>query len=210
MEAVSPSEVIIGKHQELLRVAAQHRFCDACSKGTIAPEQFNRWLTQAFYFVRALSKLVDRVLALAPYENQDVLGMTAAGVEEEIAWFRVQAEERDIDLYAAPCEQSCSDYCSYLTTELQHAPYSVQYAALFAVLYVYNVSWMMPGAFAAPYSKFSERWGGTNFSEFLSIVQSQVDDVVASISDQEHAMAEDAVLRVLQYYPSLWEAAYRT
>lgn len=205
-ERPSITDAVLRERQELLRNAAEAKFCHDCCKGVVTSQQFNQWLQQAFLFMKALATLVSRALALAPYESSDVLGIAFGAIDEELAWFRVQAEERNIQVLDVEPHPGCKEFCQYVICDLEHQSFGAQYAAIFAVAYVFNLGWLMPGAYAAPYKLYGERWGGEELADLVSHMQYRIDDYLSVVSEEEFEEAAKAVTRVLQLFPGFWQS----
>ncbi|PRC52014.1 TenA family transcriptional regulator, partial [Mycobacterium sp. ITM-2017-0098] len=75
-----------------------HRFLDAVRDGTIADQDFNRWLVQDALFVRDLLTFQARLLARAVRPAQTALAAGCAALVSELDWFDEQAAARAIDM----------------------------------------------------------------------------------------------------------------
>lgn len=74
---------------EATEAALQHPFLQACSNGSIKPSQFNTWLQQDFIFVNTFARFADSVRGAAPPSHARAYIDGAAGLADELAWFKV-------------------------------------------------------------------------------------------------------------------------
>lgn len=186
--------------------ATTHPFLTGCHSGTLQPSQFNTWLVQDFLFVKDFTRLVGRVLGIAPDPHLDVLLAGLGALKDELLWFQAKAAERALDL-ATPAQPTCERYCDFMAS-LAPQPYAVQATALWAIEYAYNQGWQLPGPMPDPYTEFADRWGNPGFTDYVHQLADQADQALATASPTVQAQAEAAFLQVAELEAAFWQMAF--
>ncbi|NMG06859.1 TenA family transcriptional regulator [Brasilonema sp. UFV-L1] len=186
--------------------ATVHPFLEGCKLGTIRPQQFNTWLVQDYLFVIDFTRMVGRVLAIAPPHHFDVILTGLAALKDELNWFKEKAAQRQLNLDTAK-QQTCISYCEYMHT-LAAMPYPVQATAFWAIELAYNQGWQLPGVMPKPYTEFADRWGNAGFTEYVKLLEHQADEVLQTASESIHHQAEEAFLRVAKFEKYFWQMAF--
>ncbi|MDA0267489.1 MAG: TenA family transcriptional regulator [Cyanobacteria bacterium] len=199
-------QVLLSNHPQSWQRATVHPFLGQCQDGTIRPEQFNTWLVQDYHFVVDFTRFVGRVLAAAPASDFEVILAGLQALQDELAWFRAKATERQVSL-DVPRQETCQTYCD-LMGNLAHAPYPVQATAFWAIELAYNQGWQKPGPMEPPYDEFADRWGNPGFTEYVALLAAQADQSLASANGMIQAQAEAAFLRVAALENAFWQMAY--
>ncbi|MGF1570101.1 MAG: TenA family transcriptional regulator [Nodosilinea sp.] len=199
-------QTLLHTHNRAWQRATVHPFLTGCKEDTIHPAQFNTWLGQDYLFVQNFTRMVGRVLGVAPDNHLDALLGGLVALKDELLWFQVKAAERGLDL-ARPLQPICRQYCEFLAS-LAVAPYPVQATALWAIEYAYNQGWQLPGPMAPAYGEFADRWGNAEFTQYVNILAAQADEALANASPATQASAEAIFLRVAELEADFWQMAF--
>ncbi|MEL6606055.1 MAG: TenA family transcriptional regulator [Cyanobacteria bacterium J06614_10] len=193
-------------HAEAWQAATVHPFLQQCQQGTITAAQFNTWLVQDYLFVVEFTRLAARLLAAAPLAHFDPLMGGMAAIRDELLWFQAKAEARSLDL-AVEAQPTCLAYCTFMRS-LATYPYAVQATAFWAIERAYNQGWQGHSPMPAPYTEFADRWGNKAFSEYVTVLEQQADEAIATASSAEQKAAERAFLAVAQLEKEFWQMAF--
>ncbi len=199
-------QFLLQAHPAAWEKATIHPFLTDCHSGTLHPTQFNTWLVQDYLFVKDFTRMVGRMLGGTPDEHIDALLAGLGALKDELLWFEAKAADRSLDL-ATPPQLTCQSYCEFMAS-LATQPYPVQATALWAIEYVYNQGWQLPGPMPAPYTEFADRWGNPGFTDYVHLLGSQADAALASASAATQTQAEKAFLRVTDLEAAFWQMAF--
>ena len=183
-----------------------HPFLERCKLGTIQPEQFNTWLVQDYLFVVDFTRMVGRVLAVAPLAHFDVILGGLSVLKDELNWFKEKAVERQLDLNIQK-QPTCIEYCEYMYS-LATVPYPVQATAFWAIELAYNQGWQLLGVMPQPYTEFADRWGNAGFTEYVKLLEQHADEVLQTASETVQRQAEVAFLKVAKLEKDFWQMAF--
>ncbi len=174
--------------------ATRAPFLEGVRDGTLAPEDFDRWLGQDRLFVADLLAFQARLLARAPRDAQAVLAGGCVALVEELAWFDELAAARGL----APARPAAvtRDYAGLLR-ELDEAPYAVAVTALEALERVYLLAWQAAAPGAGPYRACVEHWTDPGFAAYV--------DALGRAARAAGA-PQDALPRVLALEAAFWDA----
>jgi formylaminopyrimidine deformylase / aminopyrimidine aminohydrolase len=197
---------LLKKHEHLWHEATVHPFLEGCKKGTITPEQFNTWLVQDYQFVIEFTRMLARILSIAPRHHFNVLLGGLNALQDELNWFQVKATERNLSL-DVPKQPTCEAYSQFMEN-LAQTPYAVQATALWAIELAYNQGWQLPGPMPEPYTEFADRWGNPGFTDYVKLLEKQADEVLAPGSKHLHKEAEQALITVAQFEKAFWQMAF--
>jgi len=197
---------LIERHANSWQQATIHPFLQACQSGKIQPQQFNTWLVQDYLFVIEFTRLLAKTLANAPVEHLNVLlgGLSAIG--DELNWFEAKAKERNLDLNAEK-QQTCQAYCEYME-KVGQMSYPVQATVIWAIELAYNQAWQQPGVMVAPYNEFAERWGNTNFTEYVKQLEKQANQALDDVDQETSKYLESAFVKIASLEKDFWQMAY--
>lgn len=190
----------------LWQEAIRHPFLTQCRTGEIQPQQFNTWLVQDYLFVVEFTRMAARLLAAAPIEHFDTLLSGLTALQDELNWFRDKAAERQLDLDTAK-QPTCAQYCDYMAS-LATAAYPVQATAFWTIEAAYNQGWQLPGHMVPPYDEFANRWGNSSFTEYVTLLEQQADQVLQSTEPEIQQQAEAAFLQIATLEKDFWQMAY--
>ncbi len=196
---------LLEKHTQAWHTATVHPFLTQCQLGTIQPKQFNTWLVQDYLFVIEFTRFVARILANAPTHHFDILLSGLNALSDELIWFKVKAEERQLNLSAEP-QPTCSQYCEYLEL-VASMPYAVQVTALWALELAYNQGWQLPGTMPEPYAEFANRWGNQDFTEYVKLLEQLADEALSTADETIQVRAESAFLKIASLEKDFWSMA---
>lgn len=188
------------------REATVHSFLEQCKSGAIQAGQFNTWLVQDYLFVVDFTRMVGRILAIAPPHHFDVILSGLSALQDELNWFKEKAAERQLDLNTQK-QSTCIEYCDYMHS-LATMPYPVQATALWAIEFAYNQGWQLPGAMPEPYTEFADRWGNPGFTEYVKLLEQQADEVLNTAPETVQQQAESAFLNVAKLEKDFWQMAF--
>jgi thiaminase/transcriptional activator TenA len=197
---------LLQNHSQAWQEATVHPFLEQCKLGTIKPEQFNTWLVQDYQFVVDFTRIVARVLAVAPLNHFDVILGGLSVLKDELNWFKEKAAERQLNL-ATEKQPTCIKYCEFMDS-LAAMPYPVQAAALWAIELAYNQGWQLPGVMPSPYNEFADRWGNSGFTEYVKLLEQQADEVLKTAPKTIQQQTEQAFLNVAQLEKDFWQMAF--
>lgn len=197
---------LLEKHPDVWQDATRHPFLSQCRTGEIHDYQFNTWLVQDYLFVVEFTRMAARLLAAAPIEHFDTLLAGLAALRDELNWFRDKAAERQLDLASAK-QPTCAEYCDYMAS-LTAAPYPIQATAFWAIEAAYNQGWQLPGHMVPPYDEFANRWGNAGFTEYVTLLEQQADQVLQPIDAEIQQQAEAAFLQIAKLEKDFWQMAY--
>ncbi len=186
--------------------ATTHPFLERCRLGTIQPKQFNTWVVQDYLFVVDFTRMVGRVLAVAPLDHFDVILGGLSALKDELNWFKEKAVERQIDLDTQK-QPTCTEYCDYMYS-LAAMPYPVQATAFWAIELAYNQGWQLLGVMPKPYAEFADRWGNVSFTEYVKLLERHADEVLQTASESVQRQAEVAFLKVAELEKDFWQMAF--
>lgn len=188
------------------RAATVHPFLQQCQTGEILTNQFNTWLVQDYWFVIDFTRMLARVIAIAPPSHLDVLLGGMVALKDELLWFQAKALERQLVL-DVPQQPACLNYCTYMK-QLADTPYAVQATALWAIELAYNQGWQLPGTMTPPYDEFADRWGNPAFTAYVAQLEHQANDSLADAPDLLRQQAEQTFLDIADFEREFWQMAY--
>ena len=197
---------LLKQYSDEWQAATVHPFLQQCQTGNILPQQFNTWLVQDYWFVTDFTRMLARVIAIAPPSHLDVLLGGMIALKDELLWFQAKALERQL-MFEVPLHPTCLAYCRYMA-QLTHTPYPVQATALWAIELAYNQGWQRPGAMTPPYDEFAHRWGNHEFTAYVKQLEQQADDALLHASETVQQQAEEAFLAVARLEEEFWQMAY--
>ncbi|NET04650.1 MAG: TenA family transcriptional regulator [Symploca sp. SIO2B6] len=197
---------LLHKHAQVWHEATVHPFLEQCKLGTVQPEQFNTWLSQDYLFVIDFTRMVARLLAVAPLKHFDVILSGLGALGDELNWFEVKAAERSLALNIGK-QLTCQQYCDFMYS-LAAMPYPVQATAFWAIEFAYNQGWQMPGTMPEPYTEFAARWGNPGFTEYVQLLEKQADEVLQDASVTIEHQAEEAFVKVAKLEKDFWQMAF--
>ncbi len=197
---------LLKKYSQPWQAATIHPFLSECKLGTIKPQQFNTWLVQDYLFVVEFTRMVGRILTYAPTSHFDVILSGLNALQDELNWFKAKATERQLDLNTEK-QPTCTEYCDFMH-KITEMPYPVQATAFWAIEFVYNQGWQLPGAMPQPYNEFATRWGNSEFTNYVKLLEQQVDEVLQDVSETIQSQAEATFLDVARLEKDFWQMAY--
>jgi thiaminase/transcriptional activator TenA len=198
---------LLQTHTRAWNDATIHPFLNGCKQGTIQSEQFNTWLVQDYLFVVDFTRMVARLLAVAPPEHFDVILGGMSALKDELNWFQEKATERQLNLNTQK-QPTCLEYCRFMES-LATKPYPIQATAFWAIELAYNQGWQLPGVMPKPYAEFAHRWGNPSFTQYVEVLEQQADEALQSSSESVWHQAEEAFLTVAQLEQDFWQMAFK-
>jgi len=197
---------LLTTHASQWKTAITHPFLDQCRAGTIKPQQFNTWLVQDYLFVAEFTRMQAQVIRKAPISHLDILLAGITTIKDELNWFRDKAKERQLNLQTSR-QTSCEDYCA-LMAALESQPYAVHAVALWAIELAYNQGWQKPGPMPEPYTEFANRWGNSEFTDYVKRLADQADESLANAPMIVQQQAEATFLQIATLEQAFWQMAF--
>lgn len=197
---------LLNKYSQEWKLATIHPFLNECKLGTIKPQQFNTWIVQDYLFVVEFTRMVGRILTYAPISHFDVILRGLNALQDELNWFEVKATERQLDLNIEK-QSTCTEYCNFMN-KLTEMPYPLQATALWEIEFAYNQGWQLPGKMPQPYNEFANRWGNSEFTNYVKLLEEQANEVLQSASKTIQSQSEATFLNVARLEQDFWQMAY--
>ncbi|NIR49622.1 TenA family transcriptional regulator [candidate division KSB1 bacterium] len=197
---------LIDKHKQAWEAATVHPFLNDCKMGTIKPEQFNIWLVQDYLFVTEFTRMVARLLAVAPVPHFDTVLGGLAALKDELNWFAEKAQERNLDLNTSR-QDTCKRYCQFMEN-LGLEPYTVQAVAFWAIELAYNQAWQLPGPMVNAYEEFVDRWGNPEFTNYVRRLEKQADEMLAKAREEDCNRTEEVFTELCGLEKAFWQMAH--
>lgn len=163
---------------------------------------------QDYLFVFEFTRMVARTLSVALIAHFDVIISGLNSLKDELKWFEAKAIERKLSLHIQK-QPTCIEYCEFIN-KLTEMPYPVQLTALWAIELAYNQGWQLPGQIPAPYNKFANRWGNSDFTNYVRLLEQQVNEVLQNTSKTIQGQAEATFLNVARLEKDFWQMAYNS
>lgn len=198
---------LIQRHSDSWEKAIIHPFLNECQSGQIKPQQFNTWLVQDYLFVVEFTRLLATVLTNASVHHFDVLLGGLSAIKDELNWFQQKAYERDLDLNVSK-QQTCQAYCEYMQ-QVREMAYPVQATVIWAIEFAYNQAWQQPGEMATPYQEFAQRWGNSEFTEYVKQLEKQANEALLEADSETVKYAESAFVKIASLEKDFWQMAYQ-
>lgn len=197
---------LLEKYSQAWQEATVHPFLAQCKLGAIQPQEFNTWLEQDYLFIIDFTRMVGRVLAIAPPEHFDVLLGELCALKDELNWFTAKASERNLYLNTKK-QLNCLTYCDYLDN-LATMPYTVQATALWAIEVADNQAWQLLAEMPELYAEFAQRWGNNGFTNYVELLEQQADTALQTASETIQQQAEQAFLNIAKLKKEFWQTAF--
>ncbi len=150
------TEDLLRLHGGAWQAATRHPFLDAVREGTLAEQDFERWLGQDYLFVADLLRFQARLLARAPRTAQAVLAGGVVALEAELTWFEQHAQRRGLALDGERLEAT-EGYRACLE-RLDLGAYEPALVALWALERAYLQAWQSARPGAPAFREFVEHW----------------------------------------------------
>jgi len=195
---------LIAEQPDLWRAATAHPFLDGVRDGSLPAAALDRWLAQDAIYVDALLRVQARLLARAPRADQLVLAQGLVGLAEELDWFARLAEERRLDLAAAPLPANAA-YCAYLGG-VDGMPYTAAITMLWTVERAYLDAWLGARPGAEPYRALVEHWTTPEFAAYVAGLAAAADRALAGDPGEQPA-ARTAFRAVAEHERAFWGMA---
>lgn len=208
------TETWLKKHRLLYNGATRHPLIISIRDGTINTASFKTWLAQDYLFVRAFVPFVASVLIKAWKESDcsgdmEVILGGMASLEDEISWFKTEANKWGISLSDVVPQQANKNYCGLLESLMSpDAEYTVAITAFWAIETVYQESFahcIEEGSKTPPELKETcVRWGNEAFGKYCQSLQNIANRCLQKASDEELKKAEVMLLSVLEHEVEFW------
>ncbi|OZJ02050.1 hypothetical protein BZG36_05373 [Bifiguratus adelaidae] len=171
--------------EQYKKVTSDAKFIQAVGDGSISTAQFNRWLSEDYYFVVVTIKAVSALLVFLPSESTKTLIAALGAFSEELSFFRQHIKEKDLkDLPAGDLDQTnvraevsndspLKDYNSHteeITTKaLSGNPRDVWRLLVFHYMAerCYYDAWASVANPPPAYQEFVTRWASDAFKAYI-------------------------------------------
>ncbi|KAK7363490.1 hypothetical protein VNO77_05634 [Canavalia gladiata] len=211
---IGMTETWLRKHRLLYDGATRHPLILSIRDGTINIASFKTWLAQDYLFVRAFVPFSASVLIKAWKESDEsgdvevILGGVAS-LEDEISWFKREANKWGISLSDVVPQQANINYCRLLEKLMSpEVEYTVAITAFWAIEAVYQESFahcIEEGSKTpAELKETCMRWGNEGFGQYCQSLQKIADRRLQKASDDELKKAEVMLLSVLEHEVEFW------
>ncbi|MEQ8536447.1 MAG: hypothetical protein RIB93_03135 [Coleofasciculus sp. D1-CHI-01] len=70
------------------------------------------------------------------------------------------------------------------------------FCKFWAIELAYNQGWQLPGQMSGSYNEFAQRWGNPGFTEYVTLLEKQANQVLPEASESIQQQAESAFLQV--------------
>lgn len=207
-------ETWVKKHDLIYIGATRHPFIHSIRDGSVDINNYKRWLSQDYLFVRKFVPFVASVLVKACKEPDDEndMGILLAGMaslNDEIAWFKKEAAKWDIQLTGITPSKTNQKYWRFLES-LMHpdVSYTVAMVAFWAIEAVYQQSFahcLEEDAKTPPELREAcERWGSQEFAQYCDSLKKIANRLLAKASNDVRGKAEAAFVEVLEEEIEFW------
>ncbi|KAL5065512.1 hypothetical protein RYX36_027249 [Vicia faba] len=215
MQETGMSEKWLRKHRSVYNSATKHPFILSIRNGTVQSHSFKTWLAQDYLFIREFLPFNASVMIKACKESDDsdddvevILGGIAS-LNDDISWFKREANKWDIHLSEVVPQKANKDYCRLLESLMSSdVEYSVALTALWAcgVVYQESLAYCIEEGSKTPleWKKICEKWGTEGFGQYCQSLQKMVDRRLLKASDEEVKKAEVVFLRILEHEVEFW------
>ncbi|XP_074320412.1 putative bifunctional TENA-E protein [Silene latifolia] len=204
----------VRKHKYEYNGAIRHPFIHKIRDATVQTSSFKRWLGQDYLFVRNFIPFVASVLIKCSKESNndsdmDVILAGMASLNDEIAWFKKEAEKWDVQLTGITPQKTNQNYSSFLESLMQpNVNYAVAITAFWAIEAVYQQSFAYcledDAKTPAELRGACERWGNEGFGQYCNSLKEIAERRLAEVSEDVQAKAEATFLRVLEEEVQFW------
>ncbi|OIV91776.1 hypothetical protein TanjilG_14355 [Lupinus angustifolius] len=216
---IGMTETWLRKHRLQFIGATRHPMLKTIRDGTINLASFKTWLAQEYLFVRAFVPFVASVLTKARKESDDsdhdieVISRGMASLEDEILWFKNEADKWGISLSNIVPQQANTNYIGFLENlRKENVEYTVAITAFWAIETVYHESFahcLEEGSKTPEELKETcARWGNQGFGLYCQSLQNIVNRCSQKASHDELKKAELVLLRVLELEVEFWNMTY--
>gem|GEM_PF-6766471 len=86
------------------------------------------------------------------------------------------------------------DYYRLLLLQMRLNPPHPSFCKFWAIKLAYNQGWQLPGQMSEPYNEFAQRWGNPGFTEYVTLLEKQANQVLPEASESIQQQAESAFL----------------
>ncbi|XP_061349191.1 probable bifunctional TENA-E protein [Gastrolobium bilobum] len=207
-------EAWLRKHRLVYTAATRHPLILSIRDGTIHIASFKTWLAQDYLFVRAFVPFVASVLIKAWKESDDSADMEVilggmASLEDEISWFKKEANKWGIPYSDVVPQQANINYCRFLESLMSpDVEYTVAITAFWAIEAVYQESFAHcigeGSETPAELKETCARWGNEGFGQYCQSLQKIANRRLQKASDDELKKAEVVLLSVLEHEVEFW------
>ncbi|CAM8995792.1 unnamed protein product [Rhodiola kirilowii] len=209
-----PIDVWLTKHRRNFIAATRHPFIISIRDGSVDIASFKRWLEQDYLFVRRFVAFAASVLIKACQNSEidldmEVLLQGVSALNDEIAWFKREADKWGVSLYAVSPQPANLDYCRFLEGLMnQEIEYTVAISAFWAIETVYQESFAhcleADSKTPSELKETCQRWGNVDFGQYCHTLRQMANQQLHNASDDTLKKAEETFVQVLDYEINFW------
>ncbi|XP_039128288.1 probable bifunctional TENA-E protein [Dioscorea cayenensis subsp. rotundata] len=202
------------KHRRMYDQATRHPFIMSIRDGAVDYSAFKRWLGQDYIFVRQFIPFTASVIIKSCKHSDEesdmqVLLSGISSLNDEISWFKTQAQNWDVHLHSLVPLQANLNYCKYLESLMEpEVDYSVAITAFWAIEAVYQESFAqcLESSAKTPNELIEtcQRWGNAGFGDYCVSLQRIADRCLKNASSDVLSKAEETFISVLQHEVNFW------
>ncbi|KAH9321371.1 hypothetical protein KI387_016010, partial [Taxus chinensis] len=172
--------------------------------------------SQDYIFVREFVRFLASVLLKTPKNSTKDIDIILGGfvaLEQEIAWFRKEALNWEVDLLNCSPQKANQDYCRFLESLMQpDVEYAVIIVAFWTIEVVYCDSFATCLEFDAKTPPLlleaCQRWGNKGFKQYCTSLQQIADKALDNAPRDVQHKAEEAFTQVLRNEIEFWNMSY--
>ncbi|RZC04420.1 putative bifunctional TENA-E protein [Glycine soja] len=202
-DKIGMSETWLRKHRLIYDGATRHPLIISICDGTINIASFKTWLAQDYLFVRAFVPFAASVLIKAWKESDcrgdmEVILGGVASLEDEISWFKAEANKWGISLSDVVPQPPNKNYYRLLESLMTFWAIEAVYQESFAHC-------IEEGSKIPPELKETcARWGNEAFGKYCQSLLNIANRRLQKASDEELKKAEFMLLSVLEHEVEFW------
>ncbi|MFB6354947.1 MAG: TenA family protein [bacterium] len=202
---------LIEDHNELWNRMLSHPFLQDIEQGTLADETFEQWLKQDYEFVRAALPFVSAIKPKAPDDHVRTFSEAEVALHEELDLFEERAEALGVDVSDVSRNLTTQSYVQHLLATAYREDYPVALTVYWTAEKAYHESWkqVRPGIDEDhPWHPFVENWAGEPFAEFVSGLETFLNQEADKASGVQLDRMEKQFVWTVRYEIAFWDMAY--
>jgi thiaminase/transcriptional activator TenA len=205
-------EECLARSAGLWQAMLAHPFLKETAACRIPDAVFGNWLRQDYLFVREGIRFICALAARAPETLRRPLASAIPALEAELELFARMAHSKQIDLEDVTMAPTCHAYVQFLHATAWQASFEEGFTLLYGAEKAYFDSWRSVRdnlAGVSPWQPFIERWAGEEFAQWVSWLETTLDELAASSPAALRERMDQTFLLTARYELRFWEMAYR-
>lgn len=203
-------ETLIAENAELLKQACEHPFLRSLADGTITDEQFLRWLSQDYLWVREFEQALAILASRAPREMRRPFFESLLNLHAEVELFEETAARAGIDLLHGEMCVSCHAYASFLLATAVAKSFEEAIMAFYASELTYLEAWSFVKRSQkqkSPWQEFIDLWTHEGFRQWVETIAKCADEIADSASPATRERMARTFRMGLRYERIFWDVA---